>query len=449
MKGKYLAGTVLGCFFLSLSLFASDERPICSYFEALTLFQQEKFEEGLKKYYKYLLFSDPILSVESRKADLQEAKAYFDAQHRRSPQDPRIRLCLSLYDRIILDWPPACKRLGELLARFQRSAMLYFFKGEYLLAQAKNDEAHTAFQKLQTANGKKLLAFAEFLQKQHGVTADKSERKAVLLRKGLRHLDLFETEDAVRVLRLVMKEFPEEPRAPHELMDLLIRENRLREAEEVLAAWRKRDPDGKQLYFPEARLRFKQERYSEVLKILAPVLSADPGNAYVQFMVAESAFMNGEYGKALELLPALQEADQENIGLLFRRTAALEMTDNAPGAVTLLQEKLEKNPYNIPFNIELGGIYERMGDLQKARSAYLTAINGDPTWGALAQKRFNAMQELKTKGQNNSDTILATMFLGGKATDTEQMEAKEKLPPPSIARILEEQKEILDILSQS
>jgi len=451
MKGKCLAGVILGYFFLSLSLLASDEKPICSYFEALTLFQQEKFEEGLKKYYKYLLLCEPILSIESRKADLQEAKTYLENQYRLSPNNSQVRLYLSLYDRIVQDWTSACKRIDDLLRKFQKASTLYFFKGEYLLAQSKTDEASKAFEKLKNDTGKKKLwLLAKLLQKHHGLNAGTEERKNALLQKGLRHLDLFENEEAVKVLQQVMSEFPDDPRAPHELMDFFIRENRLHDAEMVLVTWRKRDPDGRELYFPEARLKFKQERYPEVLKILTPLLSADPNNIYVRFMIAESSFMSENYEKALEFLPSLQESDPNNIGLLFRRTASLEMTNNASEAVALLSGALKQYPRNDHINLELGSVYERMGDYQNARTSYLAVVNGNEALGTIAQKRFVALQEIQTKGQRNSDTILATMFLDEKGAQKEQPETVAPLPsPPLIKKILEEQKEILDILSQS
>lgn len=448
MKKRFLAGVLSVCFFLSPLSFASTSDSICSYFEALTLIQQQKFAEGLKKYYKFLLFSDPLLSVESRKNDLQDAKTFFDNRNSLSPNDPQTKLYLSLYDRITQDWEPACAVLDELLGKFRKSNLLHFFKGEYLLAQSKNEEALQTFQMLKNKEGSKLWVLAGVLQKKYGVNIDRAERKRILLRKGLRHLDLFENEEAMQVLRQVMTEYPEEPRAPHELMDLFIRENKLREAEEVLAEWRKIDPEGRELYFPEARLKFKQGRYREVLKILVPILSTDPQNGYIQFMIAESSFMSGEYAKSLELLPSLQESDPENIGLLFRRTAALEMTNSASDAVALLKGILEVQPENIPINLELGSVYERMGDYQNARSSYLTAVNGMEAWGALAQKRFDAVQDLKMKGQSNSDKILATMFLGAKEAEKEPTEVSVKPPSPVIERILEDQKEILDILFQ-
>ncbi|HNW34013.1 MAG TPA: tetratricopeptide repeat protein [Candidatus Ozemobacteraceae bacterium] len=449
MKNSILAGLFSICLFISPSALADKAEPICIYFEALTLFQQEKFGEGLKKYYKYLLFSDPILSVECRKNDLQEAKAFFDHRSRLAPKDPQTQLYLSLCDRIILNCASASSQLDTLLAKYQKSSILNFFSGEFYLVQEKNAEAIHAFSKLKNKDGSKFWVLAQILEKKYGVNGDQIERKSALLRKGLRHLDLFENEQAEKILRQVMTEYPDDPRAPQELMDHFINENRLKEAEKILIEWRKNAPGGKALHFPEARLMFRLGRFTEVLRILTPVLSADPGNEYLQSLVAESLFMNGEYRKALGFLTSLQEADPLNLGLLLRRTASLELTGQASDAISLVTTLLEKAPKNAPLRVELGGIYERMGNLQNAREAYELVVNEESPLKALAQKRLEIFRQQKTKEQNNSDTILATMFLGGKMTEKEPPAVQEKLPPPLLERIMQEQKEILDALSQN
>ncbi|MDD3063176.1 MAG: tetratricopeptide repeat protein [Massilibacteroides sp.] len=445
MKKSLSVKLLFICLLVCSALFAIDNSKLLyPYFEALNLFQQEKFEEGLKKYYKFLIFSDPVLSIESQKNDLKDAKAYFDNQIQLSENMPLAKLYISLYNRIIQNWEPAYNELDQLLSRYPDSNFLNFFKGEYLLAQGKDKEALLVFQKLKNPKGKKMLILAEILQKKHGINIAPDERKQILLKKGLRHLDLFENEKAVKILLQVMSEYPEDPIAPHELVDFFVRENKLNEAEKILAEWRKKDANGKNLYLPEARLRFKQKRYSDVLKILIPIFSADPQNEYIQFLIAESYFMNGDYNKALELLSAINKADPENIGILFRITAALEMTNNVLKAIDILNENIKTTTYNIPIKLELGSIYERIGHYNNAERIYFRLDSENQIWGALVNKRFKALEKLKAQKQSNSDTILATTFLN-KTSEENMNDNKANLPAPDIEKILQDQKEILDI----
>ena len=127
------------CFLLFLilvlegALFCQTGNP--DFEDARKKLKENKFPQGVKQYYKSLLSSGNLGSIESRKVDLKPAKDHFVKFFEKNPKDPKAQLYLGIIFRVVQMLPQASKLIDGLYLKHPDAPILMFIKGEFLLWQ--------------------------------------------------------------------------------------------------------------------------------------------------------------------------------------------------------------------------------------------------------------------------------------------------------------------------
>ncbi|HNW33987.1 MAG TPA: tetratricopeptide repeat protein [Candidatus Ozemobacteraceae bacterium] len=422
--------------FWVLSVWADSNKD---YLAAMDQIAKKKYSNGVKTYYKFLLKTDPVSSIPSRRKDLAPAFAFFKKACQQNPSDFNSKLFLSIIYRIIQNWQFAQSSLGEIQSRYPSSPLLQFLKGEYLLGNDLVDEAIAAFQKLKLLpRSATLAAFTDHLLKRRGIDKTTSIRRAALLKRANRHLDLMETDKAEAAFRLLIREFPQVAEGYRALIDLLVELNRLDDAEQVLVEFKSLTGMKERIPLQEARLRYFQKRFQDVVNILTPIETSDKSNDYILFFLAESAFQTGDFHRSATIFSKLFTRDPENIGFLLRKTASLEGEGNPASAAEILGIEVERRPDAPLVRMELAGLLERMSRLEEAKKEYQILLDQKSPFQAEAKERLESViarliEEEKQRltrsfaeqkaGRGHIETSSATATIFSLPEKTESVEA--------------------------
>ena len=361
--------------------------------------RENNFQQGVKQYYKSFLSTEHSGSIESRKADLKPAKNYFVKIAEGNPKDPKAQLYLSIIFRVVQMMPPANKLIDRLYREHPDVPILMFIKGEYLLWQDSKNEAVEVLSKLKAhPKGEKLWKFSEQLQKRYGVNVEAENRRKALVKKGFRHLDLLERKDAEETFRTILKEFPDDLDTSKAMVELLVEEGRLADAETLLNGFKKRATKSPEIPFIEVRLRYRQSRYSEVIDLVKPLLSKDPQNEYLKNLLAESLFQTSGYLEAAKYYEDLYKGDNANLGFIDRLVSCWEASGQIQKAQDLLAELTEKDEKNSFLQMELAGILERKGDFIQAQRGYQKVADSNGPFKLMAAQKIAMYKEAVEKG---------------------------------------------------
>ncbi|NLI76469.1 MAG: tetratricopeptide repeat protein [Candidatus Riflebacteria bacterium] len=387
--------------------------PRDSYQEAMQAFARGEFFAGIKRYYKFLLFTDRLVSKAVRRRDLQQAQAALQQAARTGPATSTAQLALTLIDRILEDWPTANRRIDLLRRQAPASRLLSFLKGEFLLAQQQREDASRVLGGLLAGNpGQGLALLTRMLLERHGGPAppaaatasattppppppDPETRRRALLREAYHLWDAQDREAAVQAFGRVMNGFPDDPEAFQAAANLHYEMKRVREAESILRRWE--DRTGRPLLPPlqEARILVALERFGKAVPLLEGLLRAEPDNEFARLLLAESLFQSGSYASAAVQFEAMQASDPLNIGIVYRLGFCLEATGHSDEAIALFQNLLRDDPGQPLLQMELAAIFERQGNLEEAATWYFRVSEYENPFQAQAAEKLPQIAALQ------------------------------------------------------
>ncbi|NLI76126.1 MAG: tetratricopeptide repeat protein [Candidatus Riflebacteria bacterium] len=343
-----------------------------AYFQALACFERHDFDRGVKAYYRFFLRSTGLLSEEYRRADLQPARTFFTEARRRNLADQKPELFLSLIDRLGGEREAAWERLDKLLARNARMPLLWFLRGEFALDRQQEEEARRAFRQLADQKATPLLPLAQaILQRfQLGEDQDPEKGKAFLLHLAHRHWTAFESDQAERLYRWFLRRFPDDPRGPEGLAELLIDRGRNEEALQTLEAWEARSGQALLGHLARGRLFFSLKRFKDALQELEAAAKDDPQDRYLLAFRAEAAWQLEDFPRALPWFQQLHETDPANVGFFLRFASCLEATGQTEELLERYRALLAADPEDVIIRGEAATFLFRLGEKAKAAANF-------------------------------------------------------------------------------
>lgn len=348
------------------------------YIQALDRFSKKDFTGGVKLYYKFLLANDCLLSAEYRKQDLAPAMDHFTGMIMQNATDPIPQVFLHLTKRLESDLEGATNGIEQLLSDHPKALLLWFLKGEFLLAWNKPQKAQEAFSVLKKAGKKKYIDLATMVLHLNrlGSAATPEARREFLTQVAFRRWTTFEKREAERVFRVVLEEFPFDPKATQGLIELLIELERPGDAIELLASWERTRKEELLAPLAKGRLWYSLGDYPKAYEGLSKALEEDPGNEYARILLAECAYQTNRPEEACTLFQQLHESDPENAGYMQRYHLCLEAQGKSDVIIEHFRQHLQENPNDVFARVELGALLLRTGDIAKAKAnfAWLTGF---------------------------------------------------------------------------
>ncbi len=164
--------------------------------------------------------------------------------------------------------------------------------------------------------------------------------------------DLGTTERAVKHLRIVAEQAPDDPR-PHRLMGLIFKD--MESFEKAIPAYQEalrldsQLPDRQDVLLELAQCLAADRRYQEMDDVLK---QCDPSSA-VRTLQADSLFNQGDLEAALDILAAVLAAEPENLEALLLKGSVELASADASAAKDTFQRAVEAGPFDYRAHYKL------------------------------------------------------------------------------------------------
>ncbi|HNX74217.1 MAG TPA: tetratricopeptide repeat protein [Candidatus Rifleibacterium sp.] len=348
------------------------------YLQAVEAFARKDYPSGVKKYYRFVTFSQIVLSKEIRENDLDEAQAYFDDLARQAENPEKPLLFLALIDRITDNLDRAHARLDSLRQKHPRSLLLAYLKGELLLAQNRSKEGRQYLDwVLKTAANSPFAevtrAILNFYTKSGNADAEK--RKKFLLAAAYRNWDLLEIAQAIRLFEIVAGDYPSDPEAFKSLVGIYLDLDNIDKAREINDRWQKSNRQPLLEPMTRVKLLLAEDKYSEAATILEKCLHNGADNGSARLLLADCRYNLGNYELALNLYQELLPQNPGNMGIISRMKECLEILGRTDEALVLFEDLAGKESENAWVQLQLADLYLQTGNHDQAE-VYFDLLSG-------------------------------------------------------------------------
>ena len=156
----------------------------------------------------------------------------------------------------------------------------------------------------------------------------------------------------------------------YELSRLLLANENLEEAEELMDRAVKFSPDNKFYINLYSRILQANKKGAKAVDISESLLNLESSTVEDLYFVAQVKIQNGLYDEAVQVLDLIEKQIGVNENLVFEKVQLYLENDQLKDAEEELKSLLEKYPGNSDFKIILGDFYLENGDLKKAYDQY-------------------------------------------------------------------------------
>ncbi len=237
-------------------------------------------------------------------------------------------------------------------------------------------------------------AIVELLRSSLAQLPEHNERAWWQLQLGLSLENLDRWPEALEVYRSATAEFP-----AHSQMRLALAEAIYEVEGDFEAAWEEvqeaiaLEPEEAAGYFVAGELLVREERLAEADAWFARALELNPDNRQQLLTRANVARDAGNLPLALELYELLLQNYPDNAGVHYEAAWGFRLAEQPDRAIELIERALELNERSLAaYHIRAGRIYEWAGDSARARQAYEAALTLAPA-NQQAQRGLERLNE--------------------------------------------------------
>jgi choline-sulfatase len=171
---------------------------------------------------------------------------------------------------------------------------------------------------------------------------------------------------------------PDVPSYPVSAGFVLMRMDRTKEAIEWLEKARDRFPASDLVLSRLVSFYLKAERWNEALGAARVLLELRPDDFDALFLSGSASAMLGKWSEALDYYEQASRIEPENRTLRQRRAYALAAVGRTEESLSAYRTLKDEFPGDYVFDLDIGQIYERTGQLTKARLALKEASERHP-----------------------------------------------------------------------
>jgi len=176
--------------------------------------------------------------------------------------------------------------------------------------------------------------------------------------------------------------------------NVLLQLDEFKRANEVISTAIGIQPDNDYLYYIKAVILIHQEKYDESEKFLNEAIAIDPTVPTYYAYLASIKLARKQFEKALELADKALSLNPENIDALNTRSAALMNLDYKEDAFKTIEGALKENPNNPHTHANYGWSLLKNGENVKALEHFKEALKNNPN---LETAQIGMVEALKAK----------------------------------------------------
>ena len=178
-------------------------------------------------------------------------------------------------------------------------------------------------------------------------------------------------------------------------VEVLVFEDRLDKADNLLAQLHAIEPDNEEIYIQKANILSKQNKHTKAIDLLNLALahSGDPADVY-SLIGMEYLFMDDFENAKVNFMRCL-EADDEDYSALYNIIYCFDFLDQHEEAIEYLNIFLDKNPYCEVAWHQVGKQYYDLQEYEKALAAFDFAIISDDYFIGAYLEKGKVLERLK------------------------------------------------------
>ncbi len=178
-------------------------------------------------------------------------------------------------------------------------------------------------------------------------------------------------------------------------VEVLVFENRLDKADNLLAQLHAIEPENEEIYIQKANILSKQNNHEKAIELLIMALSYTNDDADVYSLVGmEYLFMDDFENAKINFMKCL-EADDEDYSALYNVIYCFDFLEQHEEAIEFLNMFLNKNPYCEVAWHQVGKQYFDLKEYDKALAAFDFAIISDEYFIGAYLEKGKVLEKLK------------------------------------------------------
>ncbi len=236
------------------------------------------------------------------------------------------------------------------------------------------------------------------------------------------YLELGKVALARKAIKLGLEQHPSNTILKLLQIELLIFESKLDAAEKLLDQLYEVEPNNDEVFIQKASILSKRDEHEKAIDCLRIALSYTDDPSDVHSLLGMEYLFLDQYGKAKECFMACLQDDEQDYSALYNVIYCFDYLQDADGAISFLNDFLERNPYCEVAWHQLGKQFIEKEMLKEALSSFDFAVICDDSFvGAYLEKgkileqlgRYNeALEQYEITLQLDDPTSFAYLRMG-------------------------------------
>jgi len=186
----------------------------------------------------------------------------------------------------------------------------------------------------------------------------------------LHYIDLGKFNLAKKALAIGMDQHPKNIELMLLKTEILLFEGAYKDAEELLVEIEILSPENEEIYVQRASIYSKKKKHSLAIALLYKALSVTENTSEINNLIGNEYLFIGNFKKAKECYIKCLNENQEDYQSLYNLLYCYEKLKQNNEAIIFLRKFIDSDPYNEIAWHQLGKLYAKSNDFNKAMSAF-------------------------------------------------------------------------------
>ena len=211
----------------------------------------------------------------------------------------------------------------------------------------------------------------------------------------LHYLDSGKANLAKKALKLALEQHPKSTGLKLVQVEMLIYEDKLDQAEKLLAELYAIEPQNEEIYIQRANICSKRDQHEKAVELLQTALKYTDDYADVYNLIGMEYLFMDNLEMAKENFIKCLEEDPEDQSALYNVVYCFEFLDQNLDAIEYLKKYIDKNPYSEIAWHQSGRLYYGLKDYENAVRAFEYASYIDENFVGAYMEKGKALERLK------------------------------------------------------
>ena len=212
---------------------------------------------------------------------------------------------------------------------------------------------------------------------------------------GLHYIDFGKINLAKKAIKIGNRQHPNNINILLLKSEILILEDKLEPAKEILLFIHKIEPNNQDAYIQKATILSKLKKHEKSIEMLSECLKHSEYKFEVWHLIAMEYLTIGDFKKAMIYFKLCMKNEPNDHQVLYNLIYCIDNLNCHKEGIKILNDVLEKDPYNELVWLEVGKLYLHVKNKKKALIAFDYAILCDDKFSAAYVEKAKLLQKNK------------------------------------------------------